>query len=64
MKAVVTHGGGCRHEAESWTHALSMALNHAGKNMNVPSRNAVIPLLMKGEDVWHDGVLFQGKVER
>lgn len=58
----VGHGAGCIHEAESWTIAFAEALSHAGKYMNPQSCGPVIRLLMSGQDVWHDGVLFKGSM--
>lgn len=63
MKVVVSHDG-CEHEASSWTHALSMALNHADKTMNIPSRGTSIRLMRNGHAVTHQGVKFQGKTTR
>lgn len=61
LRVVVSHGH-CDHSADSWSHAFSMALNHANKTMNPQSRQPVIKMLMRGEDVWHQGVLFQGRI--
>jgi hypothetical protein len=54
----VTHGGACSHKAGSWVHALALALACAGTVMDVPTRESVVRSLIKGEPVWHDGVLF------
>jgi len=58
----VGHGMGCIHEAESWTVAFAEALSHSGKYMNPQSRQPVIRMLMRGETVWHDGVMFKGEL--
>lgn len=60
MMVVVSHNE-CEHEANSWTHALSMALNHAGKTMNVPSREMAIRLMRTGNSVTHQDETFKGK---
>lgn len=62
MKVRVTHSGNCHHEAESWTHAFSMAINHANVSINPQSRMPAIKVLMRGEDLWHAGVHFTGKI--
>ena len=61
LTVVVTHAS-CAHTAESWTAAFGQALSHSGKYMNPQSRQPVIRMLMRGEDVWHEGVMFRGKV--
>lgn len=63
MTVVVSHNG-CEHEADSWTHALSMALNHAGKTMNVPSRDMAVRLMRTGNSVTHQDETFTGETVR
>jgi imidazoleglycerol phosphate dehydratase HisB len=58
----VTHHGTCHHDAESWSHAFSMAINHAKVSINPQSRMPAIKVLMAGKDLWHAGVHFTGKI--
>lgn len=62
MRVIVTHGANCDHSADSWSHALSMALDHSGKYMNPQSRMPFVKILMRGEVAWHDGVRFEGRI--
>lgn len=64
----VTHHGYCHHDSAAWSISLSQALDCASKTAGKPitinpqSRMPVTKMLMKGENVWHQGVHFTGRL--
>lgn len=60
--ARITHDGYCNHDSETWAGALAAALAHANLTMDPRSRQVILPMLIRGEVVWHDQVRLDGRL--